>query len=63
MTMLSTAQAAKVLGLNQDTLRRWACGLRKGPLKPSGRFGGALMWDAARVQALAQERAAKEAAG
>lgn len=60
--MMTTAQAANTLKLKEDTLRRWACGLRKGPLKPAGRFGGCLMWDAARVQALARERAAKAAA-
>lgn len=54
---IPTAEAARLLGLWPETLRRWACGTRRGQLKPAGRVGRNLVWNARAVRKLAEEQA------
>lgn len=49
--MLKTSEAAALLRVRADSMRRWACGRRPGPLKPV-RVGGRLLWPAEEVRRL-----------
>lgn len=56
--VLTTHEAAEVLGLRYDTLRQY---LHRGviDLEPIGVFGKAKVWDRDQVEALARKRAAQ----
>lgn len=47
---VSTAEAAALLGLTPQTLRRWAC-QGSGPIRPSN-VNGRLRWSVAAIRAL-----------
>ena len=47
---VSTAEAAVLLGYQQQTLRRWAC-QGDGPIRPR-RVNGRLRWSVAEIRAL-----------
>lgn len=59
---IPTAEAARLLGIWPETLRRWACGTRRGQLKPAGRVGRNLVWNAGAVRALAKRQASESKA-
>jgi len=55
--VLSTAEAAKAINRQPQTLRRWAC-LEDGPIRPI-RINGRLAWRVADLQALLNGGAAQ----
>lgn len=46
---VTTEEAATLLGLAPQTLRRWSCD-GSGPLKPSRRINGRLRWSVAEIR-------------
>jgi len=48
---VSTSEAAAMLGLKPQTLRRWSC-QGSGPIQPSQVNGGPLRWPLANIRAL-----------